>query len=98
MVHQVSRRLCSWLMAMAMAAVALPVKCWKNISLMGEFPGVRGVQMGRVNEFLPRRWSQKSAIACRSGTGNLYLEYHRGVYTTQARTKRANRKNEFLAS
>ena len=28
--------------------------------------------------------------------GELYLEYHRGTYTTQARTKRNNRKSEFL--
>ena len=28
--------------------------------------------------------------------GELYLEYHRGTYTTQARNKRANRKSEFL--
>ena len=28
--------------------------------------------------------------------GELYLEYHRGTYTTQARNKRANRKAEFL--
>src|SRR4029078_7342701 len=26
----------------------------------------------------------------------LYLEYHRGTYTSQARNKRANRKSEFL--
>lgn len=28
--------------------------------------------------------------------GELYLEYHRGTYTTQSRTKRYNRKLEFL--
>lgn len=28
--------------------------------------------------------------------GELYLEYHRGVYTSMARNKRANRKSEFL--
>lgn len=28
--------------------------------------------------------------------GELYFEYHRGTYTTQAVTKRFNRKNEFL--
>lgn len=28
--------------------------------------------------------------------GELYLEYHRGTYTTQARNKRANRKSELL--
>jgi alpha-mannosidase len=29
-------------------------------------------------------------------TGELYLELHRGTYTTQARNKRGNRKSEFL--
>lgn len=28
--------------------------------------------------------------------GELYFEYHRGTYTTQAATKRANRRSEFL--
>jgi alpha-mannosidase len=28
--------------------------------------------------------------------GELYFEYHRGTYTTQAATKKGNRKNEFL--
>ncbi len=28
--------------------------------------------------------------------GELYLELHRGTYTTQSRNKRANRKSEFL--
>jgi alpha-mannosidase len=28
--------------------------------------------------------------------GELYLEYHRGTYTTQSRNKRANRRSEFL--
>jgi alpha-mannosidase len=28
--------------------------------------------------------------------GELYLEYHRGTYTTQAKSKRANRKSEIL--
>ena len=31
-------------------------------------------------------------------TGELYLEFHRGTFTTQARTKRANRQNEQLLS
>ncbi len=31
-----------------------------------------------------------------SWVGELYLEYHRGTYTTQSRNKRANRKSEHL--
>ena len=29
-------------------------------------------------------------------SGELYLEFHRGTYTTQARTKRGNRRSEHL--
>ena len=32
----------------------------------------------------------------RSGRGELYLEFHRGTYTAQARTKRGNRRSEHL--
>ena len=32
----------------------------------------------------------------RSGSGELYLELHRGTYTTQARTKQGNRRSEHL--
>jgi len=67
----------------------------ENIGLMGEFPGAPHVQMGRVREFF-ETLDTKSGDGLPVWNGELYLEYHRGVYTSQARTKRANRKNEFL--
>ena len=33
---------------------------------------------------------------CTHGTGELYLEYHRGTYTSQGYNKRMNRKMELL--
>ncbi|MCA0453767.1 MAG: alpha-mannosidase [Chloroflexi bacterium] len=41
-------------------------------------------QLAKLGDFLPT-WN-----------GELYLEYHRGTYTTQSRNKRGNRKSEFL--
>ncbi len=59
------------------------------------FPGLPQVRQGRVIGFF-------EALEAESGAklpvwnGELYLELHRGTYTTQARNKRANRKAEFL--
>ena len=67
----------------------------ENIGLMGEFPAAPRVKPGRVGEFfekLEREMGGRFPV----WNGELYLEYHRGTYTTQARNKRANRKGEFL--
>ncbi len=57
----------------------------------------------RADDFFRELEEQKDKLA--KWDGELYLEYHRGTLTTQARTKRWNRKNEqmltaveFLAS
>ncbi|HOX39252.1 MAG TPA: glycoside hydrolase family 38 C-terminal domain-containing protein [Candidatus Brocadiia bacterium] len=47
-----------------------------------------------VGEFLKR--AAKEAKDLPTWVGELYLEYHRGTYTTQARNKRGNRKSELL--
>ncbi|ROR73851.1 alpha-mannosidase [Bogoriella caseilytica] len=39
---------------------------------------------------------QEYAAIAPTWVGELYLEYHRGTYTTQARTKRGNRRSEHL--
>ena len=41
-------------------------------------------------------WKRDSGARLPTWNGELYLELHRGTYTTQARNKRANRKSEFL--
>ena len=41
-------------------------------------------------------WSTTAGDRLPVWNGELYLELHRGTYTTQSRNKRANRKSEFL--
>ncbi len=68
----------------------------ENIRLMGSFPGLPQVRQSSVGEFFrtiePLCQSRQMPV----WDGELYLEYHRGTYTSQARNKRANRKSEFL--
>jgi alpha-mannosidase len=68
----------------------------ENIELMKRFPALPQVKHSSVKDFFesiaPLADSKKMPV----WNGELYLEYHRGTYTTQARSKRANRKSEFL--
>ena len=57
-----------------------------------DLDGVPHVKMGRAQDFLDRLVAQQDALPVWSG--ELYLEMHRGTLTTQARTKRNNRKLE----
>jgi len=59
-----------------------------------DFPGSPRVSQGRVEDFFRRL--EENAAALPVWYGELYLEFHRGTYTTQARNKRANRKSELL--
>ncbi len=62
---------------------------------MAAHPGLPKVRLSSAIDFM-------QALECQSGdrlpawNGELYLELHRGTYTSQARNKRANRKCEFL--
>jgi len=67
----------------------------ENIREMGDFPSTPHIHMGRVDEFF-QKLEQDVGDNLPTWNGELYLEYHRGTYTTQARNKRANRKSEFL--
>ncbi|MCB8977495.1 MAG: alpha-mannosidase [Ardenticatenaceae bacterium] len=67
----------------------------ENIREMGDFPGTPRVKYGRAIDFF-RQLEAESGDDLPTWNGELYLEYHRGTYTTQARTKRNNRKSEFL--
>ncbi len=68
----------------------------ENIAVMGKIPGLPQVKQSSVKTFFetiqPLAADKKMPV----WNGELYLEYHRGTYTTQARNKRANRKSEFL--
>jgi alpha-mannosidase len=67
----------------------------ENIRTMDAFPAMPRVQCGTVAEFF-QHLETTVGDHLPTWNGELYLEYHRGTYTTQARNKRANRKSEFL--
>lgn len=65
--------------------------------IMADLPAFPLVRMGRVDAYFDdlyqRLWNHPR-LPC--WVGELYLEYHRGTYTSQARTKQANRRMELL--
>jgi alpha-mannosidase len=67
----------------------------ENIRAMGNFPGLPKMRNGAVKEFY-KKLEAESGERLPTWNGELYLELHRGTYTTQSRNKRANRKSEFL--
>ena len=68
----------------------------ENIKLMKDFPALPQVKQSSVKEFFESIAPLTDSKMMPIWNGELYLEYHRGTYTTQARNKRANRKSEFL--
>ncbi len=66
----------------------------ENLREMEHFPGLPQARQRSAADFF-RDLEEKSGANLPSWNGELYLEYHRGTYTTQARNKRANRKAEF---
>jgi alpha-mannosidase len=65
--------------------------------IMADLPAFPRVRMGRVDAYFDdlyqRLWEHPRLP---TWVGELYLEYHRGTYTSQARTKQANRRMELL--
>ena len=68
----------------------------ENIEVMKHFPALPQVRQSSVKEFFESIEPSTDSKMMPIWNGELYLEYHRGTYTTQARNKRANRKSEFL--
>lgn len=60
----------------------------------GDLQGVPRVQLAPTSEFFDRL--EEDLGEPRAIEGELYFEYHRGTYTSQARTKRGNRAGERL--
>ncbi|MBR5314369.1 MAG: alpha-mannosidase [Clostridia bacterium] len=66
--------------------------------------GLPGLPVTKTNFMLPylreceKEFLHNSEVLKRTPkwVGELYLEYHRGTYTTMAKNKRGNRKSEFL--
>ncbi len=67
----------------------------ENIREMADFPGAPQMRQTSVAEFFTNL-EAASGDRLPVWNGELYLELHRGTYTTQSRNKRANRKSEFL--
>jgi alpha-mannosidase len=57
-----------------------------------DYEGLPKVQLEKVADFLTK--AEEDAQDLPVWVGELYLELHRGTYTTQSRTKRGNRKCE----
>ena len=58
--------------------------------------GIPKCEMGRIQDSVDRMRAQVDFDRLPVYNGELYLEYHRGCQTSQARTKRHNRKCELL--
>ncbi|EJT75640.1 hypothetical protein GGTG_05573 [Gaeumannomyces tritici R3-111a-1] len=75
---------------------------WKQLERLRRLRGLADrtgqiphVHLGKtVDDFFDRLQAKAGNLP--TWTGELYFELHRGVYTTQARTKLGNRRSEFL--
>jgi alpha-mannosidase len=66
----------------------------ENIREMNSFPGTPRLRQGSAIDFFSKLETE-TGRELPTWNGELYLELHRGTYTTQGRNKRANRKSEF---
>lgn len=66
----------------------------ERLKRLKDVQGLPKAEIGDVNDFYRRLEKNSRDVA--HWKGELYFELHRGTYTTQAHTKRANRKSEFL--
>jgi alpha-mannosidase len=65
--------------------------------VLGGLPGFPRVRPGRVDQFFERLYERVwDDPRLPTWAGELYLEYHRGTYTSQAHNKQANRAVELL--
>lgn len=61
-----------------------------------KLPGLPEVRLGKAGEYFDRLQASLVGKDIPTWDGELYLEYHRGTYTSQAANKRANRQSELL--
>ncbi len=68
-----------------------------GVRLLKGFSGIGKVRMELVKTYFDELKERCLASGkLRKWDGELYLEYHRGTYTSMARNKKANRKSEYL--
>ncbi|MBW6472021.1 MAG: alpha-mannosidase [Anaerolineaceae bacterium] len=68
----------------------------ENLENMDHFPALPQVQHSSVKKFFETIEPAQASKMLPVWNGELYLEYHRGTYTSQALMKKNNRKSEFL--
>ncbi|BBE31497.1 alpha-mannosidase [Tepiditoga spiralis] len=62
-----------------------------------EMPSIPDIEFGKAEPFFKRLDERvKEKYKLPTVDGELYLEFHRGTYTSQGKTKRNNRKSEIL--
>ena len=66
----------------------------QRIDLLQNLDGSPTIEITTPNAFFERARDEYSSAPV--WVGELYLEFHRGVFTSQARTKRGNRRSEHL--
>ncbi|WP_125768578.1 alpha-mannosidase [Lapidilactobacillus wuchangensis] len=69
----------------------------ENIEIINQLPGLPRVSNTRVDDYFTRLRNniKNSHLTLANWNGELYLEFHRGTYTSQARVKQQNRQLEF---
>ncbi len=70
------------------------IEMLEKASRLGDFDGVPKLKQEKAITFFEK--AEADAKDLPVWVGELYLELHRGTYTTQAKNKRGNRKSEFL--
>jgi alpha-mannosidase len=68
----------------------------ESARVMKNLPGFPSVEIGHAEPYFARLEARTKEKILPIWDGELYLEYHRGTYTSQAQNKRANRKSEIL--
>jgi alpha-mannosidase len=68
----------------------------ESARVMKNLPGFPSVEVGHAEPYFERLGERTADKNLPVWDGELYLEYHRGTYTSQAQAKRNNRKAEVL--
>ncbi len=68
----------------------------ESAALLRHVPGLPHVELGKAEPFFERLVERLEGADVPVWDGELYLEFHRGTYTSQAQNKRRNRKAEVL--
>ena len=68
----------------------------ESARVLKNLPGLPEVRLGRAEDYFQRLEQRLNGTDLPVWDGELYLEYHRGTYTSQAYNKRANRRAEVL--